>query len=169
MELGPSTIGYRENEDGGLEPLFEKYKSEYQSTFVTILLQDAAIEFVQDYVAFFEDLQENLVFQRDMLSAPFEYYLHDSKSLDRQLFLTLPFEDDLGEGQINNALEFWNNEIWKNEMNIFNEKGKVLPNELEDLYIEGLFVKTYQLINIIFPKESRTRNVMKKVVDIFIY
>ena len=83
MELGPSTIGYRENEDGGLEPLFEKSKSEYQSTFVTILLQDAAIEFVQDYVAFFEDLQENLVFQRDMLSAPFEYYLHDSKSLDR--------------------------------------------------------------------------------------
>lgn len=169
MELGPSTIGYVEN-NGTLEPLLEAYNSEYCSTFVTCSVQRAAMEFIEDYITTFGQYRSQMVLQSVPLSAPLEYYLHYSKPFDRQLFSTLTFEDALGEGKTVKALDFWNNEIAKRGLCTDGQSGanRAIPAELSDLYMDGLFVKFYRKINMWFPKGGRAREIIKRISSVFV-
>lgn len=165
MELGPSTIGYCENH-GKLEPVFEEYQPNYESDFVTTIIQEAALDFVKDYHDMF---QNQFVLPLDALSAPLEYYLHYSKPFDRQIFSTLLFEDKLGEGKALKALEFWNQEIFNHGLTSGNTGVPyALPPEMSDLYFDGLFVKFYRVINKWFPKGGRKREFVKKCAAVFI-
>lgn len=166
MELGPSTIGY-ENVNGKLQPQFEEYNPSYESDFVTEIIQSSALEFVQDY---YNTFQDRLILPLNALSAPFEYYLHYSQLFDRKIFSTLKFEDKLGEGRILSALEFWNNEIAVHGL-LGNREHTYIPvsEELNDLYLDGLFVKLYRRINRLFPKGARSREIVKKIASLFIH
>ena len=109
MELGPSTIGYNvENET--VVPILEDYKSEYESSFVTSILQENALQFIKDYVNYFSDHNLMFIFQNNAMSAFLEDYLHFSKPMDRMIFASLKFETDIGTQDKISALDFWNTE-----------------------------------------------------------
>ena len=167
MELGPSTVGYKEI-NGKLEVEFENYQKDYPSSFITNVIQESALKFIQDYLDKFGDIKDILFFQKETLSAPLEYYLHHSKIIDREIFLTLPFEDNIGEGKVFKALDFWNNEISCISAKKI-DNNSLLGNELAGLYFDGLFVKFYKLMNKIFPKGGKARPVVKKIAGIFIH
>lgn len=113
MKLDASTIGYRKT-DKGVEPIFEEYKIDYHTRNITELVQDSAMEFVSDMVNIFGDELELLYFRREDASQPLEYYLQYGKQIDRNIFATLIFEDDLGEGKKLRAVDFWSGEIKRN-------------------------------------------------------
>lgn len=165
MELGPSIIGYEEV-NGKLQPQFEEYEPSYESDFVTEIIQSSALELVRDY---YNTFQDRLILPLNALSAPFEYYLHHSQPFDRQIFSTLKFEDKLGEGRSFSALAFWNNAI--SVHGLLGDGKNVcigLPEDLNDLYWDGVFVKFYRKINRWFPKGGRGREIMKKIASLFI-
>lgn len=109
-ELAPSTIGYALN-DGKLEPVFDKFDMNYPTQFVTRLVQESAIDFVRDMRTYFGKGAVD-IFARDYeLSRPFEYYLHFSRSFDRNIFGDLEFEDDMGEGHTVSGIDFWNRSL----------------------------------------------------------
>lgn len=172
MELGPSTLGYK-NINNKVEPIFEDYNSDYQTELITTIVQDSAIEFVKDFTSIFHKYLKDMVYRYVDASQPFEYYLHYSKNFDRQIFSSIVFEDDCGEGKSLNAVEFWNNEIERCKLNNFNREVQVeyiakKDNKLNDLYEDGLFVKLYTKINKKYPKGSKKRERIKKIVSKFI-
>lgn len=119
MKLAPSTIGYKE-ENGKLVPEFEKYKINSDTEIITNTMQEAALEFVEDVLSIFGDYNDILYYRKNDLAYTFEYFLHYSKDLDREILRCLEFEDDLGLGKTVNAVDFWNNELtlMKNATNI---------------------------------------------------
>ena len=165
MELGPSTIGFEEV-DGKLRPQFEEYRPDYETTLITSLVQQAAYEFVSDYQRTFQD---RLILPLDALSAPFEYYLHYSKSFDRQIFSAGNFEDALGEGRTFNAVEFWDQDIMAHGLAPKGSAQLMVPAEFSDIYLDGLFVKFYRAMNKWFPKGGWGREIVKKIVSLFIH
>lgn len=166
MELGPSTIGYQK-QNGTLVPVLEEKKESYTVDYVTQIIQEAAIDFIKDYIHLFDKYSSCMYARRYDLSLPLEYYLHNSKELDRQIFATMEFEDDMGEGRTISALEFWNNEIAQRELHCktSNCTTEVIPN----LYMDGLFIKFYQLINKKCPYGSKQRELIKKIARVFIH
>lgn len=166
MELGPSTIGYKE-ENGVLSPVLEGKEIDYTVKYVTHVLQKAALDFIKDYKQNFETYSQYLIARGCDLSVPLEYYLHNSKEWDRRIFSTLEFEDDMGEGKTLSALEFWNNEISKRMQGTISTMNCSDPL-LSNLYMDGLFIKFYKKINKICPYGSKKRELLKKVVRMFI-
>ena len=166
MELGPSTIGFEEV-DGKLQPQFEEYRPDYEATLITSAVQQAAYEFISDYQSTFKD---RLVLPLDAISAPFEYYLHYSKPFDRQIFSAVKFEDALGEGKSINAVEFWNGDIMAHGLVPKGSSSQLMvPMEFSDMYLDGLFVKFYRAVNRWFPKGGRGREIVKKIVSLFLH
>ena len=169
MELGPSTIGYEEK-DGTFHPIFEEFEKEYCSFFVTSVVQENALQYIKDATRTFGEFQGSLVVPQSIQSAAFEYYLHYSKPFDRQIFSTLPFEDDLGTGKTLRALDFWNDEIrWRGVWQSDSAPSASLPPALSDLYTDGLFVKLYAKLNKWFPKGGRKREFIKKIASLFLH
>ena len=112
---------------------------------------------------------DKMVIPQDIQSAAFEYYLHYSKPFDREVFSSLPFEDNLGEGRILKALDFWNSEI--DARGVWQGGGGYvmpLPLEFRDMAADSLYVKFYRFINERFPKGSRKREVIKNIGKLFI-
>lgn len=170
MELGPSTVGY-EMVNGKMEPALEPYTEVYCSEFITKIVQDYALRFVQNYNEMFHGFRMPFSFQREVISAPFEYYLHNSKPVDRQMFSAVPFEDDMGVDGDVNVLDFWNRELATRNLgtamsggNVSNIAGDVIPG----LYVDGYLIKFVQLINKIFPRGGRSRELLKKIISFFV-
>lgn len=109
-ELALSTIGYT-LEDGKIEPVFDAFEMNYPTVFVTQRLQNSALEFVKDMYSLFGSDAIELFAREYELSRPFEYYLHFSRSFDRNIFGDLEFEDDLGEGHTVGGIDFWNKSL----------------------------------------------------------
>lgn len=166
MELGPSTIGYKK-ENGSLLPIFEEYKEDFVAAYVTKIIQGAALDFITDFYETFNGHLSNIYARGYDLSLPFEYFLHNSKEMDRRIFSSMKFEDDMGEGKIINALDFWNNEISQRNL-IFDANATINNDILPNLYADGLFVKSFRFINQKFPYGSRQREMLKKVVRFFV-
>ena len=75
----------------------------------------------------------------------------------------------LGEGKAFSALAFWNRALASHGLL---EAGAppswYLPPELEDLYLDGLFVKLYRRINKWFPKGGWARSAVKRIAGLFL-
>ena len=172
-ELAPSTIGYK-LENGELKPIFDDdYESDYYSKFITTTIQNSALKFIEDFLKIFEKFRDEMILPRSLLSAPFEFYLHYSLRFDRLMFSSMMFEDTLGNQEgIVDIFSRWNDWISRNgltpENNMYISRMPAIPSELQELYMDGLFVKLYKKINKIFPKGGRAREVVKKIAKIFI-
>ena len=83
----------------------------YPTVFVTRRLQESALDFVRDMYSLFGTDAVELFAREFELSRPFEYYLHFSRSFDRNIFGDLEFEDDLGEGHTVGGIDFWNKSL----------------------------------------------------------
>ncbi|MBQ5893465.1 MAG: hypothetical protein IIW78_04360 [Clostridia bacterium] len=109
MKLSPSVVGY-ERIGGVLEPKWESYAPDPRTVLVTEILQEGALNFVQDMCDTFGEERARLPYRRADLAAAFEAFLHHPKELDRAVFGSLLFEDDLGAGRSFSALDFWDRE-----------------------------------------------------------
>lgn len=163
MELGPSTVGYME-QNGEFLPVLEAYKEKYEVVLITQLVQEAALRFVKDYQRVFFKYQEAMEVRRDDASAWLEDYIHGARSIDEELFACVDFEDDFGLGESVKLIDIWRDErlrccpiIAENNYN---------GNILADIYVDGYFIKLYHIINRLFPKGGKKREWMKKIASI---
>lgn len=140
---------------------------------MTHLLQKAALDFITDYKNTFQEFSSSLIVRGQDLSIPLEYYLHNSKEWDRRIFSSLEFEDEMGGGTIS-ALEFWNREIAQRMHFVASPPGSApttvpLNEALDDVYVNGLFVKFYKRMNRLYPRGSRRREFVKKIAGFFVH
>lgn len=171
MELAPSCIGYHWN-SGTVEPIFEEYKPEYDGVRITKLLQESAIQFIEDYKKIFGNYISQMDYQYAIISAPYEYYLHYSDLFDRQAFGTLPFEDDANGNDFISVLNFWNAEIANHHLATCRSSGSHYYDEnnwFEGIYPNGLYVRFYRWLNRIFPRGSAMREKIKNIVRLFLH
>lgn len=106
-EQGPSCTGFKINNEEVTE-CFENYNIDFINSFVLTLIQNSAMEFIDDMINIYGEDLEMCYFQEYFASLPFEYYLSCSKQFDRTIFSEFNFEDDLFLGGKINALDFWN-------------------------------------------------------------
>ena len=144
-ELAPSTIGYTV-ENGVFEPVFDKFDMNYPTVFVTDEVQKSAVEFVRDMRSAFGEDAVWLYARNYELSRPFEYYLHFSRSFDRNIFGDLEFEDDMGEGHTVSGIEFWNRSLAR------------IHSDVSANYTEP-----------VFPSKVRHKNRFMRALYLFIY
>lgn len=110
-ELGPSCISYDIDDNGNVTPQFEEYKENYPTYFVTKTMQDAALDFVSDFVQIFSGYYDQLIYRRSDASIPYEYFLHNAKWFDRQMFSESSFEDDMWGGVNVNFVNYWEDNL----------------------------------------------------------
>lgn len=100
-----------ELKDGKIVPVFKEYHPSYIETYVIKLMQDNALQFVQDVVGLFGEDIKALSYQRADVSLPIEYYQSAAKFTDRRPFAYGDFEDDLGLGKSISTFDYWNGQI----------------------------------------------------------
>lgn len=144
-ELAPSTIGYTVR-NGAFEPVFDKFDMNYPTVFVTGVVQKSAVQFVKDMRSVFGEDALWLYARNYELSRPFEYYLHFSRSFDRNIFGDLEFEDDLGEGHTVSGMDFWDRSLARIHADV--------PAD----YKEPLF-----------PSKVRRKNKLMRALYLFVY
>lgn len=130
MKLAPSVTGYSVVE-GNVVPTFESLKMNAATKIVTTICQNAALDFVKDFLNHFHNDFEALTYRKADMAMMFEYYLHYSKLFDRKIFSCIEFEDDFGLGKKVNAFDFWNNEINSTSLNAIKDTSKRQIIEVE--------------------------------------
>lgn len=107
--MAPSCIGY--NFSGHeIEPIFEKYTTRYQEEFVIKIMQESALEFVNDMVETFGSEISELYYQRYYVSLPMQSYVHSSNVIDKGMFSAFTFEDDVRSNQRLSVIDLWEDE-----------------------------------------------------------
>lgn len=105
----PSCAGYSKV-DNNIKIEFTKGDDySYFDRYILNQLQNACIDFVNDYIIMFKDYKDIIELNRYYMSLPLEYYLHYSKPVDRKIFLNLHFESNLSEKI--NILNLWDESI----------------------------------------------------------
>ena len=167
MELGPSTVGFREVE-GEIQPILDEYSFDYATVLITKLVQAYALKFVEDFKTTFGKYIVMMDIRPDDASVWLEDYLHNSKMFDGELFRCVVFEDDIGAGKAISIVDAWRSEIRDGcPIQIKNADNSIVP--LHDIYMDGYFVKAYRMINKWFPKGGRKRELIKRIAGIFIH
>ena len=128
-EMCPSTIGYI-NVGDKLEPVFDEFDIDYPTQVMTNLVQEYAVKFVQDIKELFGADALGLACRLEDASRPLEYYLHFSRSVDRQIFANSEFEDDFGEGHSCSILDYWNRALGRITDNMTIYKEPMLPSKV---------------------------------------
>lgn len=103
-ECGPSCIGY----DNEGTPIKESFLQDLPSHSEILNMQNAAIQFINDFLVLFSDKFDLLCSRPFDFILPFEIYNIYSKFKDRKWAEIFYFEDLLGEGTFLNMLDFWN-------------------------------------------------------------
>ena len=118
--LAPSCIGYdiKENE---VEPVFEKYNKTYQEEFIISIMQNAAIEFVNDMVNTFGEEIKELYYEKYYVSLPMMAYINSAKEMDKSIFNAIYFEDDVRLKEPVKMTEEWNKELYYRNQRPMNE------------------------------------------------
>ncbi|MDO5833693.1 MAG: glycosyltransferase [Lachnospiraceae bacterium] len=111
MERGPSTVGYKLTERGGIKPVFGEFDMPYAALLITETLQSNAIQFVSDFIEKMGKYTKYVYYNKTELAAPYEMYMHFPKEFDKHMFKAIPFEDDLNNSEEYSLLDFWNNEL----------------------------------------------------------
>ena len=114
--LAPSCIGYDVKEDKDIEPVFEKYNKTYQEQFIISIMQNAAVEFVNDIVNIFGEEIKELYYEKYYVSLPIMAYINSSKDIDKSIFNAIYFEDDVRLKEPVRMTTEWNKELgYKNQ------------------------------------------------------
>ena len=113
--LDPSCIGYDIKGDK-VEPIFEEYNKNYQEEFITGVMQNAALEFIQDVIRIFGTEINELYYERYYISLPMMSYMNSAKKLDESLYNAIYFEDDVRFKEPIKMTVEWNKELgFKNQ------------------------------------------------------
>lgn len=113
--LAPSCIGYNIS-DEKIEPVFEKYNKTYQEEFIISIMQNSAIEFVQDITNIFGEEIKELYYEKYYISLPVMAYINSAKEIDKSIFNAIYFEDDVRLNEPVKMTTEWNKELqFKNQ------------------------------------------------------
>lgn len=92
-----------------IKPIFKEYYLDYIEKYVFSLIQESALTFVKDMVEIFGTDIDYLTYQREDASIPYEYFHSQSKGVDRMVFSTILFENNLAKGKKTvKVLDLWN-------------------------------------------------------------
>lgn len=168
MELGPSTIGYQEVHDT-LEPVFEPYEADHDNIFITTLIQEQALKFVEQYCQLFGDYPSMWSFQSETASAVYEYYLHCSKEIDQRITKAIQFEDELNGKNDIRLYDFWRNELsWRNIGHYNTSSDAEIPGDIiPGISADGYLMDFARRINKMFPRGGRKRRLVKSLMKTF--
>ena len=108
--LAPSCIGYNIN-GNEVEPIFEKYDKTYQEEFIISIMQNAAIEFIQDITKIFGEEIKELYYEKYYVSLPVMAYINSAKEIDKSIFNAIYFEDDVRLNESVKMTTEWNKEL----------------------------------------------------------
>ena len=108
--LAPSCIGYNIN-GNEVEPIFEKYDKTYQEEFIISIMQNAAIEFIQDITKIFGEEIKELYYEKYYVSLPVMAYINSAKEIDKSIFNAIYFEDDVRLNEPVKMTTEWNKEL----------------------------------------------------------
>lgn len=109
-DLAPSCIKYDMSGEE-VKPVFEKYNKTYQEEFLIGIMQNAAIEFVQDMSNIFGKELNELYYVNYYVALPIMAYMHSSGKIDRSIFNAIYFEDDVGIKEIRKTTSLWDKEL----------------------------------------------------------
>lgn len=196
-KLAPSCIGY--DIDHGMQPVFESgYNEHYFNRYIIGTMQQAALEFVEDFEACFADTFIPRLYRRFDASLPFEYFMNYSSHADRDMFACVTFEDDSFAGGSSGLADDWEEAVRYHRLDgERRENGDVRPGSgvsqdlppqaadvrqngvesnprtqepgMENLYMDGLFMKAFSWLNEKYPIGSKKRERLKKLVGMFVH
>lgn len=104
-ELGPSAIQYSVVKGEIAVKYDDTFKTDYYERYVIEAMQRSAIEFVDDFLAFFGPYLPSLTYTNRYISLPYEQLLNHPTAIDKQVFIPIPFEDDIGIGKVGSILD----------------------------------------------------------------
>lgn len=97
--FGPSCIGFDCSGENAV-PIMEEFKASYAAEYVTKQLQESALQFVIDVCRIFGKDLEWLPFRKEDACLLMENFLNYAMPNDSDLFMAIPFEDDMGVGEL---------------------------------------------------------------------
>lgn len=108
---GPSCIGFKKENDE-TKPVFENEKKDFQDVFIVEQIQKGALDFIRDYLRVFGNYKKYIPYKSQEVSLIFEGFLVNSKDMDRKIFSSSYFEDNVyGAKNKINIYEFITNDI----------------------------------------------------------
>ncbi len=156
-----------------IKPIFRENNMDYTQLQVIHLLQKGCIDFMQDMVNTFEKI--NLPYRRSDISLPLEYYTHYSKPVDKQIFSTTSFEDDMNIG-VDSIEKWWPTYVVNGRKDLLQDKIKIKSRYKRALYY--LLFEPYQFKDkvynnldhngICFKLTKRTYRICRGIKEFFI-
>lgn len=117
--LDPSCIGYK-IEGENVVPIFEDNNVGYPEKFMSTIMQNAAMDFINDMVDTFGEDIKNLYYQKEYLSLPIMAFINSSLDVDRNIFSAIIFEDDVRLNKSVDMVTEWKKEVgYKNQRYIY--------------------------------------------------
>ena len=107
MEYAASVKAYEFNKKGECQLLFNEFTPMVPNLWFTNVIQQAALEFCEDFVRTFGENRDIFAVENFDLLLPCEYFIQLAKPFDRQIFSALDFEDDVGMGGKVSVCDFW--------------------------------------------------------------
>lgn len=89
----PSCVGFKRENGGITEPVFETEAKSYQDKFIVQKIHDGALEFIDDFIRIFGAHYEELPLKPIEISYPYEGFLRYMKQEDLKIFDASFFED----------------------------------------------------------------------------
>jgi len=166
----PSCVGFDiETESDGLNPVFEEYNHNYQTDFVTKIIQNAALDFIGDMKNIFGKYKDCIIYKNICASVPYEFFMSGSNQFDMKIFDSSYFEDDVFGGRNINFYDFWQNERCKNNYNrIFSGNANMTEKIVEikvplgyETFLEGKSKLKKAMFLWLFDKKLFRENLVK--------
>ena len=191
-EFAPSCVGY--DFENGFAPLFDEGFSEhYFNSFVVNTIQDAALDFVEDFERTFSNTVVTHLYRNFDASLPFEFFMNYATRTDRDVMGCVTFEDDTFAGAPSKMIDDWEKALNYHKLNgqdiekytiqtqvrvvdrdsaedVIALNSAMLATQVstENIYSDGLFEKAYKWLNEKYPIGSKKRERLKKLVGKFI-
>lgn len=186
-EIAPSCIGY--DIEKNMEPIFDsEYEEHYFNEYILETMQNAALDFISEFELTFKNTEVLYLFRNFDASLPFEYFMHFSCKEDRYPFECITFEDDTFAGKPVKLVDEWQkaiiyhkldtqvpqkdvvqNHIRANDSTQTNMYEKRISDEIEEIYTDGLLMQVFKSFNNKFPVGSKKREIIKKLLSVFVH
>lgn len=163
-----SCVGFKRQE-GRVVPVYSNICYEFTNLFSIKKISEGALDFVHDFKKYFESCVDFEI-NPFILSLPFEGLLHASVALDRQI-LKYAYTEDGVYGNIEKISvgDFWENIIDNSVTRDINSSIRHSRQTFDAIPPEnGVLVKAYNKINKIFPKGTKRRLFIKRLVRLFV-
>ncbi len=165
-ESSPSCIGYIRNANNKVIPVFEDYTEFNLVDSLNInKIHYGAIRFVDSFLNDHRDLLELFNISNYEASIPLEYYIHESKEIDRSLFIHSISDDFVHAGRADyNILEWWNWELQKNRGVIGNKKSESVRIAEHEQLFENYNIIKRTIYFILFEQKLFIQKLKKRIL-----